>query len=166
MMNSKTRYLVEAALSIALAVVLSRMKLFRMPQGGSITLENVPLIIFAMRWGLSGGCFAGAVAGVLQLLLGGYVVHPVQAFLDYPLAYAVLGLAALSPKKTCWGVLLASLSRLACHVASGLIFFAAYVPAGTHPLVYSITYNGGYMAVNTLLALVLVPLILPRLQRS
>jgi thiamine transporter len=165
-MNSKTRYLVEAALTIALAVVLSRIKLFRMPQGGSITLENVPLIIFAMRWGLSGGCMAGAVAGLLQFLLGGYMVHPVQAFLDYPLAYGVLGLAALSPRKTGWGVLIASLARMACHVASGLIFFSAYVPAGTHPLVYSLTYNGGYMAVNTALAFVLVPLILPRLKKD
>lgn len=54
---------------------------------------------------------------------------------------------------------------MACHVASGVIFFASYAPEGTHPLVYSLMYNGGYMTVNTVLALIIVPLVLPRLRR-
>lgn len=95
-MNSKTRYLAEAALTVALTLVLSEVKIFRMPQGGSVTLENVPLIIMAMRWGLARGMAAGAVSGLLQFLIGGYMVHPVQMLLDYPAAYALLALAAFS----------------------------------------------------------------------
>ncbi|MDY3867988.1 MAG: energy-coupled thiamine transporter ThiT [Pyramidobacter sp.] len=164
-MNSKTRYLAEAALTVALTLVLSEVKIFRMPQGGSVTLENVPLIIMAMRWGLARGMAAGAVSGLLQFLIGGYMVHPVQMLLDYPAAYALLALAAFFPRRTSWGVLAASAARMACHVASGVIFFASYAPEGTHPLVYSLMYNGGYMTVNTVLALIIVPLVLPRLRR-
>lgn len=172
-MNSrKIRCLVEAALCIGLAVALSRLKLFRMPQGGSVTLEMVPLFIFAARWGVRQGMIAGAVAGTLQFLLGGYMVHPAQLLLDYPVAYAMTGLAGLwndrvaEKAKNCIpGIILGCLGRFLCHVASGVIFFAQYAPEGTSPIVYSVVYNSGYMSANTLLALIIVPLILPRLAK-
>lgn len=158
------RYLAESALCVGLSVVFSEIKLFRLPQGGSVTLEIVPLILLALRWGLLRGAFAGAAAGVLQMILGGYVVHPVQGFLDYPLAYAALGLAALGGSARL-GTLVAGLARLACHVVSGVVFFASYAPEGTAPLAYALVYNGGFMSVNIVIAMILVPLILPRLER-
>ena len=66
--RSKTQSVVEAALCIALAVVFSRLRLFRLPQGGSVTLEIVPLLVYAMRWGLLKGIGAGAVALILGAL--------------------------------------------------------------------------------------------------
>lgn len=163
--RSNTQSVVEAALCIALAVVFSRLRLFRLPQGGSVTLEIVPLLVYAMRWGLCKGIGAGAVAGLLQYVLGGYVIHPVQGLLDYPLAYAALGLAALGGEHVFAGILIAVAARIVCHVASGVVFFASYAPAGTHPLVYSLLYNGGFMAANMAIAMVLVPLILARLKK-
>ena len=47
--SSRTVVLVEGALCIALSIVLSYIRLFRMPQGGSVNLELVPLILFAWR---------------------------------------------------------------------------------------------------------------------
>ena len=79
-MNTKTRMLVEGGLAAALAIALSYLKLWRMPQGGSVTLENIPLLIFSLRWGIKAGMGAGVVAGIVQLMLGGYVVHPVPGF--------------------------------------------------------------------------------------
>ncbi|MGN0839182.1 MAG: energy-coupled thiamine transporter ThiT [Pyramidobacter sp.] len=162
--RSLYRFPVEAALIIALAVVFSRIKLFRLPQGGSVTLEIVPLIILALRWGVWRGMAAGAVAGVLQWILGGYVVHPVQGLLDYPLAYAVLGLAALAGSRAWLGVVIACLARIACHVASGVVFFSSYAPEGTSPFIYSLVYNGSFMCANMVIALILVPLIMKRLK--
>ena len=49
--NSKTRLLVEGALMIALATVLSYIKVFELPQGGSITLEMIPLVLMGLRNG-------------------------------------------------------------------------------------------------------------------
>ena len=163
-MTLSTRTLVEGALAAALAVALSYLKIWNMPQGGSITLENVPLIIFALRQGLRGGLAAGAVAGLLQLLLGGYVVHPAQALLDYPLAFASLGLAALAPRPLWAGALLASLARFGCHVLSGVVFFGSYAPEGTNVWLYSMGYNGSFMAPNLVLTLVACYLLIPRLE--
>ena len=66
--SSRTVVLVEGALCIALSIVLSYIRLFRMPQGGSVNLELVPLILFAWRRGLCWGCGAGVLADVINLL--------------------------------------------------------------------------------------------------
>ncbi|SMG35210.1 energy-coupled thiamine transporter ThiT [Dethiosulfovibrio salsuginis] len=164
-MKGNTRILVEASLSVALAVTLSYVKLFRMPQGGSITLENVPLLLFSLRYGLKAGFGAGAVAGLLQLMLGGYVAHPIQAVLDYPLAFAALGLAGSFRHHHWAGIALGTVARLACHVASGVVFFASYAPVGQNPLVYSLVYNGSYMVPNMILSIVMITALWKRLPK-
>lgn len=164
-MKINTRILVEASLSVALAVTLSYVKIFRMPQGGSITLENVPLLLFSLRYGVKFGFGAGAVAGLLQLMLGGYVAHPVQAVLDYPLAFAVLGLAGLLKDHLWIGITLGTIARLACHVASGVVFFASYVPAGQSPFIYSLIYNGSYMVPNMILSILMITALWKRLPK-
>ncbi|MBD0355302.1 MAG: energy-coupled thiamine transporter ThiT, partial [Rubrobacteraceae bacterium] len=90
-----TRVLTEAALAIALAFVLGFVVLFKMPFGGSVSLEMIPLILLALRQGWKVGIVAGATYGLLDLAIDPYVVHPVQLLLDYPLAFGVLGLAGL-----------------------------------------------------------------------
>ena len=164
-MTLNTRTLVEGALAAALAVALSYLKIWNMPQGGSITLENVPLVVFALRRGWRGGLVAGTVAGLIQLLLGGYVVHPAQALLDYPLAFASLGLAALAPGPLWAGAFLGSLARFGCHVLSGALFFGSYAPEGTNVWLYSIGYNGSFMVPNLFLTVVACYLLIPRLER-
>jgi thiamine transporter len=164
MEQQKVRILVEAALAAALALALSYLRLWHMPQGGSVTLENVPILIFALRWGLKAGFGAGAVAGLLQLILGGYVVHPLQALLDYPLAFGALGLAALTPRPLWLGLTLGTFLRLVCHVLSGVIFFASYAPEGTNVWLYSTVYNGSYMLPNLGLSIILTYILWPRLK--
>lgn len=164
MANRKVRVLVEGALAVSLALALSYLKLWRMPQGGSITLENVPLLIFALRWGFRAGFGAGTVAGILQLILGGYVVHPAQALLDYPLAFAVLSFAALWERPLWAGLALGSGARFLCHLFSGVIFFGAYAPEGTNVWLYSAIYNGSFMLPSLALSIAAVYIILPRLK--
>lgn len=162
-MKGNTRILVEASLSVALALALSYVKVFRMPQGGSITLEAIPLLLFSLRYGPKAGIGAGAVAGFLQLILGGYVAHPVQALLDYPISFGVLGLAGFFKKHLWLGTIIGSLARLACHVTSGVVFFASYAPAGQHPFVYSLLYNGSYMVPNMIIAVLMISVLWKRL---
>jgi len=164
MEQQKVRILVESALAAALAIALSYLRLWRMPQGGSITLENVPILIFALRWGLKAGTGAGAVAGLLQLILAGYVVHPLQALLDYPLAFAALGFAALAPSPLWLGLATGTFLRFACHVLSGVIFFASYAPEGTNVWLYSAVYNGSYMLPNLGLTIILTYILWPRIK--
>lgn len=68
--SKKTFLLVEGALMIAMAFVLSYVKLYDMPMGGSITLEMIPLVIMGLRHGVKWGTFTAAVHGIIQLIIG------------------------------------------------------------------------------------------------
>lgn len=68
--SKKTFLLVEGALMIAMAFVLSYIKLYDMPMGGSITLEMIPLVIMGLRHGVKWGTFTAAVHGIIQLIIG------------------------------------------------------------------------------------------------
>ncbi len=149
--SDRVRALVEGALCVALSVVLSYLKVFKMPQGGSITLEMAPLFFFAYRHGFKWGISAGALSGLLQMLFGGYIYHPVQAILDYPLAFACTGLAGAFGPHFLIGTAAAGFARFVCHVLSGVIFFASYAPAGQNPWIYSSIYNAGYMIPDLIL---------------
>ena len=52
-MNKKTRIMVESAVLIAASVILSFIKIYEAPLGGSVTLFSmVPLMIISIRHGL------------------------------------------------------------------------------------------------------------------
>ena len=84
-MKPSTRILSEAAVAIALAGALNFVKIYTLPQGGSITAgAMVPIFWFALRRGPRWGIFAGVVFGFVVMLnpLDFYVVHPAQLLLD------------------------------------------------------------------------------------
>ena len=147
MSNSRntTTAMVEGALCIALAVVLAKFDLVSLPQGGSVDLGLAPLLIFAWRRGLRWGMAAGGLAGVVKILMGAHMYHPLQIVLEYPLAYAMTGLAALftcrSALRQAMGTVVACLAQAACHIVAGALFFAEYAPEGQNPWVYSAVYN-------------------------
>ena len=87
------RMLANGALCIALATVLSFVTLYKMPQGGTITLASMlPIFLFSYAYGVGPGMLVGAAYGFVQFLQGGlYFVHPIELLLDYPLAFAMLG---------------------------------------------------------------------------
>lgn len=154
-----TQMLSTGALCVAIGFVLSCIAVYRLPNGGSITPASMlPLIIFSYIYGPIAGCTAGVVHGLLQLLQGAYVLHPVQFLLDYILPFAALGLAGLfhTKKQLPWAVLVAGLGRFIMHFLSGYVFFASYAPAGMHPFLYSLGYNASYMVPETLICLIIV----------
>ena len=151
--------MVEGALCIALAIALSKIYLFRMPQGGKIDFELVPVMIFAFRRGLKKGIFAGFLVGLLKIIFGAEMLNPLQFFLDYPLAFACTGLVAFGPKIL--GLIIAACGQIACSVVSGAYFFAEYAPEGQNAWVYSFFYNAPVLGVKYLISFI-VALILWR----
>lgn len=140
--------LLEGGLCIAAAMVLSRISLFSVPQGGNVDLELAPLIFFTWRRGALWGCGVGALSGLCVGLLDPYIYNLAQGFLDYPLAYACVGLTPLFRRDLwgyVWGLHLAGACNLLCHVASGVLFFAQYAPEGQSPLFYSLIYNASFL---------------------
>ena len=149
--------LVEAAVLVALATVLSVIVVYRAPQGGSVTPASmVPLLVLALRRGPKVGVMAGVVYGFIQLLIEPMVVHWAQLVLDYPLAFGLLGLAGFLGRQPYVAVVVAIAGRLASHVVSGVVFFAAYAPPGVDPWVYSLVYNSTYLVPEMALSLVVV----------
>jgi thiamine transporter len=163
------RVLTEAALAVALAFVLGLIKVWKMPLGGSVSLEMVPLILLALRQGPWVGILAGAAYGLLDLAIEPFVFHPVQVFLDYPLAFGVLGLAGLfepTVRGAILGTIVAVLARFLCHFVSGVVFFASYAPEGWNLYLYSAAYNAAYLVPSLIIALVAVVALLRALERA
>lgn len=170
-----TKMVAEAGIMLALAQVLSMVELFKMPQGGTITPGSmVPIIMFAVRWGLGPGVLVGVVYGIMQMLLGGYVLVPIQAILDYPLAYGFIGLVGLghsyyeriakeNDRKAYISIgcltVLAIFLRMMSHVVSGVVFFYEYA-GEMNPWIYSLGYNGSFLAVEALICILLLVLLL------
>jgi len=159
--------LTEAALAVALAFVLGLIAVFKMPFGGSISLEMIPLILLSLRQGWRVGVVAGVVYGLLDLAIDPFVVHPLQLLLDYPLAFGVLGLAGLfrpTVPGAILGATVAVLARFSCHFLSGVVFFASYAPDGWNPYLYSAAYNAAYLAPSLLIAILVVVVLLKALE--
>ncbi len=149
----ETRTMTQIAALLAVATVLNMMIVYRLPQGGSVTLASmVPIYFLALAYGPGIGMLAGMLFGIIDLFLGASIYHPLQVLLDYPLAFMFIGLVALFPKRVNLGMLVATSMRLLCHVLSGYIFFGIYAPEGTHPLIYSFIYNASFLGVDLLIA--------------
>ncbi len=171
-----TRVIAEGGMMLALATLLSYIKIYTMPTGGSVTAGSmIPIILLAMVRGPAVGITVGVLHGVLKLLLGGYVVAPVQALLDYPLAFGVLGLAGFlwlpSLRQKITGlsrhvlpfaaVFVAIGMRFVCHYLAGIWFFGEFAPEGQAIWLYSLIYNSSYLIpefiISGLLAWMLAP---------
>lgn len=159
-------FLVEAGIMLALAIVLDRVvPHYELPNGGSITLAScLPIIIISIRWGLSRGLLTGLMFGLLQMILSPHIYHPVQAILDYPLAFTMVGFSGLTirPKERdnvyCFipFVVLAYFLRFVSHTISGIVFFASdpnSIPAST---IFSLQYNASYMVPELIITIVLL----------
>ena len=156
--NWSAKMLSFAALSIALSFVLSCIRLYRMPQGGSVTPASMlPLMLFSATFGVGPGLLAGLVYGILQYLQGGWFLNVWQFALDYLLAFAALGLAGLArklPEK--WGLycamLIAVIGRALSATLAGIMFW------DTAP-VASLVYNGTYLIPEVVICMILAAII-------
>jgi len=162
-MKIQTKIIAEIAVVVALSYALNLIVLFRMPQGGSVTVVSmVPILWLALRRGTKIGVLAGVIFGLVDLMPTPFVVHPVQFLLDYPLAFGSLGLAGLFQKHPIAGVVTGIFGRFVCHFVSGVVFFAMYTPAGMNPAVYSAIYNGSYLVVELVFSIVIMYVLVRR----
>lgn len=179
--RQRLQLLLEVAVLGAISFVLDKIG-FSFPQGGSITLSMLPIVLMAFRWGLVGGMLTGFTSGLLQLISGAYVFTPIQASLDYFVAYTVVGLAAVTGG---WlvrsaangneramgaaivvGTVIGGLLRYLIHFIGGIVFFGEYAPEGSTVWVYSLVYNGSYMIPATIISGIIAVLLItsaPRL---
>ena len=180
--NSAVYKLVLSALLIALATVLSFVKIVKLPLGGSITLLSMlPIVMISIMFGLKWGFGSAFVYSVIQLFFGivsdgllAWGLTPVMLvgtiLLDYLVAFTVLGIAGVFAKKgykgICGGIVLAFVLRFISHFISGYVIFKKLEQFElfgnlfeNSPVLYSIAYNGMYMLpeliLTTIAALIL-----------
>jgi thiamine transporter len=153
------RILAYGAICIAASFILSYMKLFQMPNGGSITIASMlPLILFSYIFGFRAGFLAGIVYGMLQYMQEPYFLNPVQFLLDYPVPFALIAVSGLF-KNLYFGAFVGVFARFISHFISGIVFYGIYAPEGQSPAIYSLIYNGSYLLPD--LAITLIILAIP-----
>lgn len=163
---SDTRSIVYGAISIALSFALSYAKLFKLPQGGSVTFASLlPIMVYCCMFGTRRGLVVCTIYGVLQALQDPFIIHPMQFLLDYPLAFGLIGVSGIFMEKGVFkekkivafllGGIIAVVLRYACHVCSGVFAFADYADLDKYgsAIVYSMAYNS-FTFVDMALALV------------
>lgn len=173
--RTATRMLCEGAVMVAAAQVLSYIKIYELPNGGSLTPAMFPILFFAVRWGLKDGLLAGFVFGVLQFIFdGGFALGWQSIIGDYLLAFAMLGLAGIFCGKK-WGIFAGTVvgcaGRFLVHYIVGATLWAQWMPDEflsmpmSNPWFYSLIYNGVYMLPNMLLALAIAGALYPALKK-
>lgn len=177
--NSK-KYVYRLTLSaifIALATVLSFIKIINMPLGGSVTLLSMlPIVMLSCILGVKWGFVSAFAYSVIQLILGitvdglfAWGLTPLMLIgtilLDYILAFSILGIAGIFAKKgtigMCIGVGIGIISRFICHFTSGCIIFKELEQFEifgklfeNRPVLYSLGYNGLYMLPELLITVI------------
>ena len=112
-----THMLINVALMLALTIVLHQLRIFHMPQGGSVTIGGmIPLLFLTYRYGAGIGCLAGFLYGMMNLMQDAFILHPLQVLFDYPLPYMALAIAAAVPGRIFAGAALAFAARLPLYL--------------------------------------------------
>lgn len=155
MKEQNLKILAEGGLAVALGVALSFLSIFTMPQGGTITLAAVPLLVFALRNRWRKGLLVGLVFGILVFLLGPkYSLHPISIALDYLVPGMLYAFAGI--KKWWAGLLVAYFLNFIAHVLSGVLVFASYTPDGWNVWAYSAWYNITYIVPEFILVMMVM----------
>ncbi|MGD9909613.1 MAG: energy-coupled thiamine transporter ThiT [Candidatus Izemoplasmatales bacterium] len=135
--KQEVQVLIEVAIFVAIAIVLDILfgMFSTLPYGGSISVAMLPIFIVAARRGLKYGLIAGLLFGIIPgFLFKVYFLNFGQYFLDYILAFTVLGVGALIPKakektsRFVWLIIVGSVLRLIAASLAGVAYWAAYIP--------------------------------------
>lgn len=154
---SDTRSIVYGAIAIAMSFALSYIKIYEMPQGGSVTFASLlPLMLYCYMFGTRRGIIACLIYGTLQAIQDPFIIHPMQFLLDYPLAFGLIGISGIFAEKGLFknkknlavvpfllGGIVAVCLRYTCHVLSGVFAFADFANLEKYSTatVYSMAYN-------------------------
>lgn len=154
------KQLTFSAVGIALAFVLSFIKVFTLPTGGSITFLSMFFVVLIGYWfGLRVGLVAAIAYGLLQLIAEPYILSLPQLLIDYPIAFGALGLSGLfsnAKHGLIKGYLLGIIGRYLFATLSGVIFFGSYAQWGWKPLPYSLAYNASYIFAEGVITIVVI----------
>lgn len=175
--ENKLLVTVEGAIITALAMGLTYLPHSAGISGLQFQYGLIPMAIYALRRGALAGTLAGLTWGILDLILRGIgnggVLNVFQGFLEYPVAFAVIGIAGIGyiriHKRLLAGesvnvsvILYSSLGVIAkyfIHFIAGGFYWGMYAPKTMNPWFYSFVVNGGSAIANVLLVIIITVLL-------
>ena len=172
--------LTTSAIMIALASVLAAFPIFKMPQGGSLTLASMlPImivgVIFGLKWGLFSSVLFAGVQLIQAVIEGNVFVWCTTAFavvicviFDYVVPFGILGFSGIAKPKegekinlpkvlVTFGILM--FLRFLCHFITGMTIWGQWDDGFWGAFIYSMTYNGGYMLPEAIFTLAITALL-------
>ena len=174
--------LVEIALFSVLAFLMDYF-IPRISWGINFSFAMLPVFILALRWGIVAGMTSGAIWGILQIISGqaaGYIVNPFQGFLEYILAFSVIGLAGILAQQVqneflkkddykAWkvttysvlGIIIGAFLRYFIHFIAGVVYWGQYAPEGQTAVVYSLLTNSSSFLSEFVTCLIVLVLLIP-----
>lgn len=172
--------ILETAIIAAFAMALTYISHTTGVSAIELNYGLIPIAVLAMRRGAIPAAWAGFVWGILDLILrglsGGSVLNPVQGFLEYPIAFTLVGLMGLTfasfqkavrggekVKASGYafaGIIVGTFSKYFIHFIAGVVFWGSYAPKGMNVWIYSLIVNGGSALFSTVLAIVVVGILL------
>ena len=180
--------LTECAIMLALATVLSFIKIIQMPMGGSVTLcSMLPIMLIGIKYGNLTGFSVGFMYSLIQLVMdlpGGNVFYVsmsadvaiIIALFDYVVPFTGLGFAGTFRKVKTGkmlmlgayvGVAVTIIIRFICHFITGFTVWGQWAPEGMNKYYYSLMYNGTYLLPELGITLVVAIILLqtPQIRR-
>ncbi len=175
--------LIEISFFAAFALILDLLPSIKPIPNISISFAMIPIFLLAFRWGFRASFIAGLLWGILQIATGdAWIIHPVQGFIEYFIAFAFIGFAGLfynkiqkefraGKKRTAFiwvvvAVFVGSVARYFWHFLAGVIFIKYFAPDVKNPVFFSFAANGTTMLgawIFCSLVLILVLSVVPQL---
>lgn len=164
-MKKQVKILTVSAIMIALSTVLSFLKVYDLPLGGSITVFSmVPVCMIGIMYGVKKAILPCVLYGAIQMAIGGVFGWGLTPTIligcilfDYLIAFGVLCFSGAFRKKgyvgIIMGIVLACVLRFASHLVSGFVLFKNF-DVFNNPYIYSIAYNGSYMLPELILTII------------
>ena len=181
MRNSKIQTLAECAVMIALAFALSCAQIWKMPLGGSVTIGSMlPIMLISIKYGPLIGLETGflySLTQAAQALVEGNVFPYCETgatlvicvLFDYIVPFTILGLAGIFKKFKVFknnefnaylGMFSVVIVRFLCHFITGVAIWGQWAPDGMGKYLYSLAYNGTFLAADFAICIILAFLML------
>lgn len=196
MKKFNTRVVAEIALLAAFAYIIDLLQgaisnfLPFWPNGGSVGIAMIPIIVLAYRRGTLSGILGGLLVGLLDLMDGPSLSPMADTFIkqvgslsfDYLLAWSLVGLAGLvKPLVNKYngkikyiyislGALIAGLFRFLSLFLSGVLMWPNYdledpMAINKTKVIFSLTYNSSYMIPTIILTIIVLLIIVIKMPK-
>ncbi len=151
---NKNKTIAVVGIGSSISFVLGQVILFKAPNGGSVSLFAVPIIIIAAKFGFNCSLYVALTATIFSLMRNAIIIHPFQIILDYVvpnICFCIVFFFRKNSFKFILGIIFAYCCNFLFHFISGILFFGQLAPKGQPVWLYSLIYNISTMIPELLL---------------